>query len=402
MKPGKIAYHTGWLIDGTGRSFRQNQVLIVENGRFVGIQDASIPLSPNLEVVDFSDCTALPGLVDSHTHLLMSGSMDPDIRKSQLENTRTLFEKKALMARHLADYLKSGIFAVREGGDPHGDTLDYKLETARTSLVTLAAPGRARHAPGRYGKLIGIPLEPGKIPEQQFFLEKGPQDHVKIVNSGLNSLSRFGVETPPQFSADELTFIIAHARRKGLPVMVHANGKAPVREAVEAGCTSIEHGFFMGKDNLRRMADLGVVWVPTAVTMSAYVAYLAEKGDPGDAARADVARKNLDHQLEQIRMAGELGVMLATGTDAGSPGVDHGPALKAEIELFVISGMTVEMAIRSASRQGALLMGLVDRGEITTGMRADFIVVRSRPHTTPAALCDLVCRVVAGKMIKEG
>ena len=60
------------------------------------------------------------------------------------------------------------------------------------------------------------------------------------------------------------------AASRGLSVMVHANGEAPVRIAAMAGCRSVEHGFFMGSENLSRMADRGVTWVPTAVTMQAY------------------------------------------------------------------------------------------------------------------------------------
>ncbi|AQV01094.1 hypothetical protein [Desulfococcus multivorans] len=58
--------------------------------------------------------------------------------------------------------------------------------------------------------------------------------------------------------------------------MVHCNGETPVAIAVEAGCDSVEHGFFMGEENLRRMADMGTVWVPTAVTMKAYARMLPQ------------------------------------------------------------------------------------------------------------------------------
>ena len=64
-----------------------------------------------------------------------------------------------------------------------------------------------------------------------------------------------------------------------------------------AGCHSIEHGFFMGNDNLSLMADKAVFWVPTAVTMGAYCRYLNQIGE-----NPDIARKNLDHQVEQGKL----------------------------------------------------------------------------------------------------
>ena len=109
--------------------------------------------------------------------------------------------------------------------------------------------------------------------------------------------------------------------------------------------------------------------------------------------------KNLEHQLEQIGTARQLGVTLAVGTDAGSPGVHHGQSLKEELQLFVAAGFSVEGAIRCASRNGALLMGLPERGKIAPGMRADFLAVKASPEHVPDALHRIAHRVVEGRAI---
>jgi imidazolonepropionase-like amidohydrolase len=181
--------------------------------------------------------------------------------------------------------------------------------------------------------------------------------------------------------------------------MVHANGHLPVKLAIDAGCASIEHGFFMGRDNMKRMAHRGIVWVPTAVTMKAYGDYLERQGHLSDASFGDISRKNLQHQLDQIAAARRLGVTLALGTDAGSPGVHHGLAVKDELTLFVAAGFSVEGAIRCASRNGALLMGLSDRGEIAPGMRADFNAVAAAPEKVLDALHHIAHRVVEGRCL---
>jgi imidazolonepropionase-like amidohydrolase len=260
----------------------------------------------------------------------------------------------------------------------------------------MASPGRARHAPGRYGKLIGIPVSPGLTLAQSAFGRKTRRDHLKLVNSGLNSLTQFGVESPPQFEANELAEAVATAREHGQPTMVHANGYLPVKMAVQAGCDSIEHGFFMGRENMHRMADHGVVWVPTAVTMKAYGNYLKSQGHRSDPSFAEVSGKNLEHQLEQISTARQLGVTLAIGTDAGSPGVHHGWSVKEELALFIAAGFSVEGAIQCASRNGALLMGLSDRGTIAPGMRADCMAVKAPPQQVPDQLHRIAHRIVQG------
>ncbi|MBW1806343.1 MAG: hypothetical protein JRJ06_08270, partial [Deltaproteobacteria bacterium] len=121
------------------------------------------------------------------------------------------------------------------------------------SPVIIRIAGRAWHAPGRYGRLIGRFPEHGESLSQSILRDHKGIDYIKIVQSGLNSLTRFGMESSPQFDQEEL-------------VMVHANGRLPVRSAIEAGCNSIEHGFFMGDENLAMMAEKRIVWVPTVFT----------------------------------------------------------------------------------------------------------------------------------------
>jgi imidazolonepropionase-like amidohydrolase len=394
-----IGYRVGWLIDGSGNPAVQDRLIQVNDGYIQRIVDASQPPPPQMEIVDFSDRTVIPALVDSHVHLVISGDTDMTVRQNQLQNTYD--ERRQIISRHLRQHLAWGVMAVRDGGDHHGDTLRYKWDGDNddTKIVTIASAGRAHHASGRYGKLIGVPVESGLRLAQSAFRIDPRRDHLKIVNSGLNSLTQFGVETPAQFEQDELAETVALARQHGQPTMVHANGKRPVKLAVEAGCDSIEHGFFMGRENLLRMADKGVVWVPTAVTMKAYEDYLKSQGHRSDPSFADVSRRNLEHQLEQMRIARELGVSVALGTDAGSPGVHHGKAVKEELGLLIQAGFSIEAAIGCASHTGATLMKLDDRGMLAPGMRADFIVLKGPVSALPEALDAISCRIVGGKMI---
>jgi imidazolonepropionase-like amidohydrolase len=142
-------------------------------------------------------------------------------------------------------------------------------------------------------------------------------DHVKIINSGLNSLCCFGKETSPQFDSKDLAETAERVHRLGLKLMVHANGELPVKMAIEAGCDSIEHGFFMGRENLMRMAERGTFWVPTAFTMAA----CARMSDPGST-QSEVAGRNLEHQLEQLR-AGGMWRSNSPGHGCGEVGVNR-------------------------------------------------------------------------------
>ena len=181
----------------------------------------------------------------------------------------------------------------------------------------------------------------------------------------------------------------------GLTVMVHANGKLPVRTAVESGCHSIEHGFFMGNDNLKRMADYGAIWVPTICTMKAYM----EISDPKTRGY-HVAEKNLVHQLEQIEKAMEYGVTIALGTDAGCPGVYHGLSVMDELGLIIRAGFSVEQAVKSATSNAMRIHGdILNDGTISKDMPATFVIVKGKPADLPESLKDIKGVWVKGEQV---
>jgi len=366
----------GWLLDGSAGPVRKRVLLEIKDQRIAAIRRAMEKRFTRGDVLDFADYTLLPGLVDCHVHLSMSGSGDPIVRERQ---QRAPFrDAKQMIQKHLAMNLFHGVMALRDGGDHGGHALRYKRESLHKNeeAPEVKASGKAWHAPGRYGRLVG--RTPYKNSSLAKSIGRGREhaDHVKIVNSGLNSLVDFGKETSPQFGLDDLRKAVLWAHRRGLKVMVHANGRNPVRDAIESGCDSVEHGFFMGRENLKRLAEKQITWVPTAFTMQAYARTL-----PKGSRESDVARKTLDHQLGQIRQAKDFGVRMAVGTDAGSLGVHHGEAVREEIRLFHVAGLDLGEAIQCATSVGAALLGLEDRaGCLMPGSPATFLALRSAPE----------------------
>jgi len=366
----------GWLLDGEAGPIRENMILETRGHHIVAIRSGTLKDLGRGNVLDLSDCTLLPGLVDGHVHLFMSGSVDPSVRERQL--SASYGEAGPMIRKHLAASLRHGIVALRDGGDCRSHALRYKRERRSGNEETpeMKAAGKAWHAPGRYGRLVGRP--PYKKHSLAQSVAKGQKgaDHVKIVQSGLNSLVDFGKETVSQFPLEGLKKAVLCAHKKGLKVMIHANGKTPVREAIESGCDSLEHGFFMGTENLRRLAEDQIPWVPTVFTMEAYARTL-----PQGSAESDGARRNLDHQLDQIRQAKDLGVRIIVGTDAGSMGVHHGEAVREEMRLLLAAGLSIGEAVRSATSAGAAVLGLGRRaGCLVPGSPATFLAVRAKPE----------------------
>ena len=368
------AFHCGWLLDGSGAGARRDVVLTVAGGRIDDIFPA-VEGYQGLAPLDWRAFTVLPPLVDAHVHLFLSGRNDPVLRRRQLDpGPEYVFLH---MADRIRRYLRRGILAVRDGGD-HGAlalALRDRYRQGRPDGFVLRAAGRAWHRAGRYGGVFGrSPAENQRLAEAVAADGRGI-DQVKIINSGINSLTDFGRQTRPQFDPDDLKAAVAAAHRRGLPVMVHANGVQPVADALAAGCDSIEHGFFMGETNMARMAARETIWVPTAGTMAGCLGTLAP-GSP----EADGARRLLDHQVAQLARARALGVTVAAGTDAGSPGVRHGRAMATELGLMTAAGYCLGETVRCAAAHGARLLGLDRPGVLRPGAPADFIAVTGPPE----------------------
>jgi imidazolonepropionase-like amidohydrolase len=397
MSEKNVTIHAGWLIDGSGAAATSRMKIGLQNGivRSIGKQRVPLPHDPEAaeSVLDLSECTLLPALIDCHTHLGLPET--PGQKKTSTGSSEDENGVCERILRRLDQYLVTGVMAVRDGGDKEGRSLLCKTDPfIKKHPVGVRVAGAARHRAGRYGDFIGIGLSPDQELAETVQAETADVDHIKIVNSGLNSLYVFGKETAPQFGSGELAAAIRAARQRGYKTMVHANGKIPVKAALDAGCDSIEHGFFMGRENINRLADSRTIWVPTVFTMQALKQRMRRMGEA-----ADVVQRNLDHQLEQIQIARQRGVRVALGTDAGSSGVAYGQAVVNEMKLYLDAGYTIEQVIACATRVGALLINQTRCGQIKTGMLANIIAVKGEPSQLLQSLRKIKKIIYKGNII---
>ena len=390
----------GWLIDGSGGPIQKDMLIEIKKDHIRDLSTASPSQTKNTDghdsqFLDLGHCTVLPGLIDTHVHLAMSETDDPEFRRHQLN--ASFGEAKDRISAHLRDHLVSGVVAVRDGGDKGGHALNYKQKNMGKTPVSFQVAGQALHREGRYGGFLGRALPSNVRLADAITADKNKIDHVKVFNSGINSLKQFGLETPPQFQLNEMVTAVRAADRRGLPVMVHANGHLPVKIALDSGCHSVEHGFFMGRENLEKLTERGITWVPTACTMKAYFKNL-RPGSP----ESEISRRTLDHQLEQIAEAHQLKASMALGTDAGSIGVHHGKAALEELKLFSAAGLSVQETVRCATFNGARLLGLEKMGLLASGMEATLIVVKGEPDRLPDSLTEIEMIFIKGFKVSRG
>lgn len=192
----------------------------------------------------------------------------------------------------------------------------------------------------------------------------------------------------PQLTVEEMSAGVEEAHKAGRKVAAHAYSVAAIGNALDAGVDSVEHGSFLNRETAGRMRDSGTYLVPT---MSVYAA-MSEKG-PELGVPEYVRRKTaqvLEASREAFRLALELGVPVAAGTDCGAPGHPHG-TLPEELALMVEAGATPRQALRFGTSEAARLLGLEDElGSLKPGKRADLLAVAGDPLQNIRALSGVL------------
>ena len=369
----------GNCIDGSGGAVRRNVFLAVEGGVIAAIGSvAELSENDRAAVDDLSHCTVLPALVDCSVSLLRSPSVASGMRLSTAE--ASLAEKRAMLERHIHYCHTHGVLGVADSDD---------LAGLKERLLGGMAPGR----------IIAIRAA---VPSCRGTLNCGSGDKAgaDFLRVGYSGNIEDDDAPSPRLGQEELCRILQ--RRGGKKAIVVANGRQQVADALAAGCDAIEQGYGMGAENLRQMAEQGVLWIPSvlrakngldgartdgSVCCRFSQCYVAP-GEPRPGAEA-YWKKILAEQLSQLRLAREFGVTTAVGTGAGSAGILHGEAMVEEMKLFIKAGYSLEETIRCASENGAAFFGMAQLGALGVGRRATFLVTRGTVAQLPRKLSYL-------------
>ncbi len=335
-------------------------------------------------VADIRADFIMPGLVEAHAHIFLDGSLlENDERAAYL---RAYFRHMTKTARsNVEKCAKAGVTLVRDAGDRYGVNHAIRdwLEGNPTVPVRLRSPGLALKRPKRYGAFMGRDVDQASEIPQVVDELAGTSDDIKILLTGIIDFKAGEVKGAPQFDAEELRLIVTEAHARDRKTFAHCSGLAGLEAAVEAGVDSIEHGFFVTRDILARMAEKGIAWVPTFSPV--HFQWLLPKFVGWDEYTVDNLRRILDSHAEHVAIAHELGVELVAGSDAGSQGVDHGTALVDELFHFLDAGLPMEAVLASATSRPRRLWG-APSANIAAGNQLDLIVLEGVPFDDREAL----------------
>jgi imidazolonepropionase-like amidohydrolase len=203
-------------------------------------------------------------------------------------------------------------------------------------------------------------------------------DRIKLIPTGIINFKAGAVTSEPQMTTDEVARLVAAARAHGRQTFAHASGDTGIDRAIDGGVDSVEHGFFVREDQLAKMRDRQIAWVPTFAPVQEQVDHVDIMG--WDAAVVANLRKILDQHGASLAKAHAMGVPIVAGSDAGSYGVAHGLGLLYELELMERAGMPAHAVINAATGVGANRLAYKEKfGRIEPGWMSRFIVTGNSP-----------------------
>ena len=384
------------LWDGTGTATQPRMAVEVRDGRIAWVGPAADwpGRRANVEVVDGTAHTLIPGLVDCHVHYSSQGGPDWIARFTDPPASLTL------RAIDLAGAsLRSGITSAREVGAPDG--LNIRLAHAAAAGHFPAPHIRAAGTwIAHRGTYVDFARHFGDADELRSVIQgeiAAGADLIKVSLAPWNDGQRPDGAPEVPFDADLLAVAVAEAHAAGLTIACHANDPESCRIAARAGVDSLEHGMLLDADDLAAMASNGTTLVPTLSVWDDWLFYGREMDWPATRlARAEGLRES-----SRAAMAGAIrsGVRIAAGPDAGGGSVRHG-RLAREIELMIDCGMEPAAALAAATREGARLMGeAAERGTIEVDKIADLVLLERNPLDDPAALRLVAAVIQAGRRV---
>lgn len=402
----------GRLIDGTSDAALKEAHLVYDAGtiRYAGQAPPPRGLIGDRQApdADLPDYTALPGLIEAHAHLFLDGApIDFEQRKTYLKRDHAWLLDRA--NRRWEKLLQCGVTAIRDAGDKDGVGLAlakaYSHHAAENRGLSrtpyIDSPGSAIHHAGRYGRFMGEPIEDHADAEACVAARVAAGAYrIKLLATGIINFEAGAVTTPPQMSVEAVRAIVDAAELHGKQTFAHASGAQGVGNAIEGGVTTVEHGFFVADDQLRRMRDTGTGWVPTFAPVQLQIDRADVMGWPADV--VDNLRRIIDEHNRALRLGHELGVTIIAGSDAGSCGVSHGLGFLRELELMEAAGMPALAVINSATGVSAGALGFAEpMGRLVEGCKARIILTRHDPTQSVRHLAKEKVVVFDGRVIRS-
>ena len=386
----------GTLVNGAG-GILPDAVVVVEGDRIVRVGRGNGAVPRGVELIDLRGYTAIPGLIDLHTH--MTYGWDPASgTRSLSQGRRDAAVVAALAFENARRTLESGVTTVRDLGASAG--ADYAMR-ARINAgeksgprMFVAGQGISASSGGAAGAAApsDVAARLGVLAQQTEIRIKAGSDWIKVYASRGSFQS---VDTTQTLTFEEMKAIVDAAHALGRPVAIHSYGASGVKDAVRAGADSVEHGIDLDDETIADMVKQGTVWVPTIDHNRYYVDAKDEYGfAPGS---IGPLQQYIVKNLESTGRAFKAGVKIGMGSDAVFSMFGQNTR---ELTWLTKAGMTPAQALASATTIPAALLGQSKNlGAVAPGYFADVVAVEGDPLKDIGVVVNHVRWVMKGGMV---
>jgi len=386
--PAVTVIRAGTLIDPRANAPLHNQVIVIRGDRIEKVSDGTaFQASPGAEVIDLSNATVLPGLIESHTHIFLQGE-DPALGGYDIQLLKFPLAYRAARATVSARRaLEQGFTTIRDmetEGAGYGDVgIKMAVNEGRIPGPRIFTTTRAISTTGGYPlegyapeievpkgvQIIDGPVEARKAAREQ--MDHGA-DWIKVYMTHRSWSDKDGkLVSQPTLTLEEIKAITSEVHSWGRKVACHAYNGEGLQRALDGGCDSIEHGLGLTDANIAQMKRQGTWYCPT---IAIYYTHWAPENTP--AGRRDRARAS-EHE-QSFKKALQAGVKIVFGTDVG--GFSWDEPIAEEFVYMMKFGMSPIEAIRSATIAPAQMLDMPGQiGVIASGAYADVIAVQGDP-----------------------
>ena len=384
VKMGAILLREGLVIDGLGGDPIDGGSVLIADGIIQEVADR-VTAPEGATIIDCQGSAILPGLIDAHVHV--GATMVDFGNQSKLKPSSLIALEMAARLRHMLDL---GYTTVRDCG---GADWGFK-EAVRTGIIAgpeVIISGSILSQTGGHGDMRHRGEPGGELEDHDTFgmifsiadgrsaLRRAVREQIRLGADFIKVMASGGAASPTdkleraQYSLEELSLIVEEAERNGLYVAMHALPLVAIRQAVDAGAHTVEHGNFLDDETAAHMVQRDVALIPTVATYVMASRHPEKYSDPPEV----VAKIGLaaEGAMRAVESAYREGVMVGSGSDLLGDEISwlpHEHELRAEIVGSAI-------AIKAATSVNADILQRPDLGRLVPGCQGDVVVVAGSP-----------------------
>ncbi len=402
-QPTPIVLHAARLFQvDTGKVLTPGEILV--EGERIKVVGTSVEHPQGAKVVDLGDTTLLPGLIDVHVHLFLHPGAEDFQTVMESVPWRTILAEQAAKAD-----LMAGFTAERDMGTEGAGSADTAI---RNAINQGLIPGPRLRISGNAIDILGGHEDANKFnPAQHVFSNadrantadelvavmreqhKQGSDFAKIYETGPDRMVNGALQTPYQYTEEQLAAAVAEQKRLGGGVGVHATGEPGALYAAQAGVTTIDHATHLSDETMRLMREKHIPAVPT-FAISDYFVHHRESQD-----QAATQAAIFNYKVAEFKKQIAAGIPFAVGSDVGP--FPHGTQA-VEMELMVRFGMKPLAVLQADFIEGARVLGWQGQiGELKPGYYADVVAVPGNPLDDIKTLQHVRFVMKAGEIVRQ-